>query len=114
MSTGTMICEEQNGPQLRKHEEVTLKMSYINEATMTLPVKLDDVKSTPNYGWNPLRWLFKRPKFWDVRYEFTVMPQDAPECPTNALSEGMATESNIESTTQHRVSGDVAWGNPEV
>lgn len=29
-------------------------------------LKILDVVSRPRFGWNPLRWIFRRPKYWDV------------------------------------------------
>lgn len=110
MSTGWVICEEQNGPQLKKYEQVSFQWC-INTDASAMTVTIDDVKTTPNYGWNPVRWLFKRPKFWDVRYEFTIMPQDAPEWPTNASSDCVTTEPDIELTTHQRASSDASGGN---
>ena len=79
MSTGAIKCCEWAGPQQKKYEEVSLKWS-INDETFGLPVRIEDVKARPNYGCNPLRWIFRRPKWWDVTYEFTCIAQDTPEC----------------------------------
>ena len=35
-------------------------------------VKLEVISATPQYGYNFLRWLFRQPASWDVKYKFIV------------------------------------------
>ncbi len=35
-------------------------------------LRLDKVKARPRWGYNPIRWLLRRPKRWDAEFTFEV------------------------------------------
>lgn len=38
-------------------------------------MKFADCRAVPRYGWNPLRWLFGRPRWWKVTYTFEAVQE---------------------------------------
>lgn len=46
---------------------------FADGTTITYKAVVTEVKAVPVWNWNPLRWLFNRPKFWDA--EMTLRPQ---------------------------------------
>jgi hypothetical protein len=37
-------------------------------------VRLKCIYHKPRYGWNVFRWLFGRPKYWELEYTFEQFP----------------------------------------
>ena len=58
-------AEQLNAPGLLPEYRVLTRAEKYKLAPLYRPV----------YGWNPLRWLFRRPKYWEITFRWMFGPE---------------------------------------